>query len=94
MGVLDILAAQLVEPFRIGLLVALALTAANTSHTIGTLVPVVLGLIFVAVLIPMSLGSAGTDQLTATLVGLLSNAILLALILAARALYHRLARRS
>jgi hypothetical protein len=42
----------------------------------------------------MSLGSAGTDQLTATLVGLLSNAILLALILAARALYHRLARRS
>jgi len=93
MGVLDILAAQLVEPFRIGLLIALTLTAANTAQAMGRLIPTLLGLIFVAVLIPITLGSAGADRLTAILVGLVSNAIILALILAAVALYHRLTQR-
>ncbi|MGE0283300.1 MAG: hypothetical protein AB7P20_22145 [Rhizobiaceae bacterium] len=93
MGVLDILASQLVEPFRIGLLIALTLTAANTAQAVGRLVPTVLGLIFVAVLIPMTLGSAGADRLTAIIVGLFSNAIILAVILAAHALYRRLTQR-
>ncbi|PWK75550.1 hypothetical protein [Aminobacter sp. AP02] len=92
MPYLDIYLAQLIDPFRIGLLVALILTAANTAQALNRWIPIVLGIIFVAVLIPFSLGSAdGQSTTTAVVVGLASNATILAVLLAAKALYSRLA---
>lgn len=83
--------AQLVDPFRIGLLVALLFTAANTQATLNRWIPIALGLVFVAVLIPTTIGSgAGADIFPRILVGLFSNLTILAVLLAAKAAYLRL----
>ena len=63
MGFDNILLAQLLDPFRIGLIVVLVITAARTSANVGNWVPLVLGIVFVAVLIPMTLGSEGSRRL-------------------------------
>ncbi|WP_395447424.1 hypothetical protein ACHMW7_21065 [Aminobacter sp. UC22_36] len=92
MPYLDIYLAQLTDPFRIGLLIALVLTAANTAQALNRWIPIALGIVFVAVLIPFSIGANATvDATTSVLVGLLSNATILAVLLAAKALYSRLA---
>ncbi|WP_378943381.1 hypothetical protein [Mesorhizobium sp. ANAO-SY3R2] len=92
MPYLDIYLAQLLDPFRIGLLIALVLTAANTAQALNRWIPIALGVVFVAVLIPFSLGPADSHPAaTAVLVGLFSNATILALLLAAKAVYSRLA---
>ncbi len=92
MPFLDIYLAQLVDPFRIGLLVAMLLTSASTAPTLNRWIPIALGIVFIAVLIPFSFGS--TDETTKALavgVGLVSNVTLLAVLLAAKSLYRRLA---
>jgi hypothetical protein len=87
----DIYLAQLVDPFRVGLLVALLFTAANTQATLNRWIPIALGLVFVAVLIPTAMGSgAGADLFPQILVGLFSNLTILAVLLAAKAAYLRL----
>jgi cobalamin biosynthesis protein CobD/CbiB len=89
---LDIYLAQLTDPFRIGLLIALVLTAANTAQALNRWIPIALGIVFVAVLIPFSIGANATvDATTSVLVGLVANATILAVLLAAKALYSRLA---
>jgi hypothetical protein len=77
---LDLLTAQLTDPFRIGLLIAMVYTARNTAAQAGRLIPVILGIVFVAILIPMTLGSGAPDRTTAIAMGLLSNAIIVAII--------------
>lgn len=92
MPYLDIYLAQLTDPFRIGLLIALVLTAANTAQALNRWIPIALGIVFVAVLIPFSIGANATvDATTSVLVGLVTNATILAVLLAAKALYSRLA---
>lgn len=92
MPYLDIYLAQLIDPFRIGLLIALVLTAGNTAQTLNRWIPIALGIVFVAVLIPFSIGANSTvDTATSVLVGLASNATILAVLLGAKALYSRLA---
>ncbi|GAA4110235.1 hypothetical protein ACFFTN_05490 [Aminobacter aganoensis] len=92
MPYLDIYLAQLIDPFRIGLLIALVLTAANTAQTLNRWIPIALGIVFVAVLIPLSIGAnSAIDTPTSVLVGLASNATILAVLLGAKALYSRLA---
>lgn len=78
--IVDMLTSQLVDPFRIGLLIAMVYTAKNTAAQAGQLIPVLLGIVFVAVLIPMTLGSANADRTTAIGVGLLSNAIIVGIV--------------
>ena len=91
MSFVDIYLAQLVDPFRIGLLVALLFTAANTQAALNRWIPIALGLVFVAVLIPTTIGSsAGADVFQHILVGLFSNLTILAVLLAAKAAYLRL----
>lgn len=90
MSLADQMIAQFLDPFRIGLLVALVLTAYNTAGTIGVAVPLALGCVFVAVIIPITMQS-GSDvgATTAILTGLLVNAVIVGLILGARALWMR-----
>jgi formate/nitrite transporter FocA (FNT family) len=82
MSVVEILQMQLVDLFRIGLLAAMIYTASNTRAQAGRLTPIVFGIVFVAVLIPVAMGSGGADLTTAIVVGLFSNAIITAIIVA------------
>jgi threonine/homoserine/homoserine lactone efflux protein len=87
----DVYLAQLADPFRIGLLVALLFTAANTEASLNRWIPIVLGLVFVAVLIPAAIGTAaGANLFQTILVGLVSNLTILAVLLAAKLAYSRL----
>ena len=84
--------AQLTDPFRIGLVIMLLVTAARTAGTVGNLAPLALGVVFVAVLIPMAFAKEGDDMVTSIAVGLVTNVVLLGVALAAKAAFSRLAR--
>lgn len=88
----DIFLTQIVDPFRIGLIVMLLITAARTSATVGTLVPLALGVVFVAVLIPTALSSSDGDMVSQIAVGLVTNAVILGVALAAKAVFAGLMR--
>ena len=79
---LETLVSQLIDPFRIGLILFLFLTALRTRAAMGLATPLGLGVVFVAVLIPLTTGaSAETDnqaRLIAMALGIVSNAIILA----------------
>ena len=94
MALIDLLLSYLLDPFRIGLLIALALTTASTAAHTGRVVPLALGLVFVAVLIATTTGAAETGLSRAIGVGILANAIILGVILAAQAIWFRLSRRN
>jgi hypothetical protein len=52
----DLVIAALADPFRIALLAALVFTQSRTAAQTGTVLPLVLGVVFVAVMIPMTMG--------------------------------------
>jgi len=89
MGLFDLMAAQLSDPFRIGILIALAATMLRTRQATGVWRPLAAGAVFVAVLIPITLQAGQGDLVRAMAVGLLSNAVLLAAILGLGALVLR-----
>lgn len=91
MGLMDIFAEQIRDPFRIGLLIALVATMKRTQAATGTWVPLAAGVLFVAVIIPMTLAPPGDGSMVTVVgVGLLANLVLLAVILAALRLWQRL----
>ena len=93
MDIVGIMIAQLADPFRIGLLVALLFTARNRSATLHRWLPIALGLVFVAVLIPTAMASDADGEVGAQIgVGILSNAIILGLMLFAEAAFERFRR--
>ena len=93
MDITTILIEQLADPFRIGLLVALLFTAANARGPLNRWLPIALGLVFVAVLIPTAMASDDVEPVTAQIgVGLVANAIILGILLGSQALFDRLRR--
>ena len=91
MSLAELLLSQLLDPFRIGLLLALVFTAYNTAGTVGMAVPLILGAAFVAVLIPITMQFEDVAKTTAILTGLIANAVLVGIILAGRAAWKRFA---
>ncbi len=90
MTVTDILLTQITDPFRIGLLIALLVTARRTVDATGTILPLLLGIVFVAVIIPATRSSTGGPALwQAVGVGLVSNALLLGVALALHEIWRR-----
>ena len=84
----DLLLSQLTDVFRIGLLIALLLTMLRTRATSGTAIPLAAGVIFVAAIIPMTQGA--TEPLWRSIAtGLLANVMILAVLMAAWALFRR-----
>jgi hypothetical protein len=79
---IDLVQAQLLDPFRIGLIVALVATMFRTRAATGTVVPLAVGVVFVAGILPMTNPSAGVSLTDAVLAGLASNLIILAIVLA------------
>jgi len=81
----ELLLSQLLDPFRIGLLLALVFTAYNTAGKVGMAIPLILGAIFVAVLIPFSTQQEDIDKTMAVATGLAANAILIGMFIGVRA---------
>jgi hypothetical protein len=76
-----LLMSQLTDVFRIGLLTAMIYTTENTKAQTGVVVPLLAGIVFVAVIIPLTMPAAGVPMLQAIVVGLLANASLTAVLL-------------
>jgi hypothetical protein len=91
MTLTDLFLSQLIDPFRIGLLIALVLTAGRTRGVVGLLAPLGLGVVFVAVLIPLTLVPVqGAAFWTVAGVGIAANLVILAVIMAVQAMVLRL----
>ena len=86
----ELIQSQLLDPFRIGLLIALVVTMVRTAQVTGRLVPLVLGAIFVAVIIPSTNPPANATLTESVLAGLVSNGIILAIILAVVVVVRRM----
>ena len=90
MSLSDLLLSQLADPFRIGLLIALFVTMLRTQAASGTIVPLAVGAVFVAVILPVSAQSDLAAPLATVVgVGIIANVVLLAIILGAWTLYQR-----
>jgi hypothetical protein len=88
MPFLDLLLAQLTDVFRIGLIIALVVTTFRTQSVTGTIVPLLAGVVFVAVIIPLTMPTT-EPALQAIGVGVVANLILLAVAMAALQVYRR-----
>ena len=77
---------------RIGLLVALVFTMRKTEAATGRIIPLIAGVVFVAVILPSTLPDPTGSLTEQILAGLVSNAIILAVVLAGWALATRLRR--
>ena len=83
MSLTQMFLSQLADPFRIGLMVALVFTMARTRAATGTVLPLALGVVFVAVMIPMTMQTDASEPLWQRAgVGVLANAVILAAVLA------------
>ena len=91
-AVTDLVLSQLTDLFRIGLIIALVLTMRRTAAVTGRVLPLVLGVVFVAVMLPATMPRSGVDLADAVLAGLVSNTIILAPVLAIAALVARMRR--
>ena len=88
----DLVLLQLTDLFRIGLIIALVFTMRRTAAVTGRMFPLVLGVIFVAAMLPATMPSASASVTDAILAGLVSNTIILAVVLVAAGLIARLRR--
>ncbi|MGL4405631.1 MAG: hypothetical protein ACRCT6_07730, partial [Notoacmeibacter sp.] len=71
-----LVASQLVDPFRIGLIGALIYTTIRNSAVTGWLVPLGAGLLFVAYIIAIMFPKAGQTTLLAVGSGLVANFVI------------------
>ena len=91
MTVSEILFAQLTDPFRLGLIVALVVTMLRTELVTGRWLPLALGVAFVAVIIPTTIQSNAAEPLWRLVaVGLVANLLLLVVVLGIRHVVLRL----
>ena len=88
----DLVLAQLTDLFRIGLIIALVVTMRRTAAVTGRVFPLILGVIFVAAMLPLTVPGASASLTSAILAGLVSNTIILAVVLVAAGLIARLRR--
>lgn len=68
--------AQFTDIFRLGLLAGLVYTTERTRQQTGVLLPLIAGIVFVAVIIPATMPVAGVPQMTATVSGIAVNAVI------------------
>jgi hypothetical protein len=90
--VTDLVLSQLTDVFRIGLIVGLVYTMHRTASVTGRVMPLALGVVFLAILLPATMPSATTPLVDAAIAGIASNSIILACVLALAWLAMRLQR--
>ncbi|WP_353238868.1 hypothetical protein [Limnohabitans sp.] len=86
---IELVFSQLSDVFRIGLIMALVVTMLRTSSVTGRVLPLIAGVVFVAVIVPSTL-SGSTETLSQEIAaGLISNLIILVPVLVlARLIAH------
>jgi hypothetical protein len=90
MTMYELVTTQLTDIFRIGLLVGLWVTMNRTSAATGKLLPLVLGVVFVAVILPTTMPGGSPHLQDAILAGLFSNVLILAVVWLVAAVIKRL----
>ena len=88
----DLVLSQLSDPFRIGLIIALVVTMLRTSAVTGRVLPLAMGVVFVAVILPTTMPGGTASLNDAVLAGVASNPIILGVVLAIATLVTRLRR--
>lgn len=88
----DLLISQLSDLFRIGLIIALVVTMLRNAAVTGRVIPLILGVVFVAVILPTTMPSGSAGLAETIFAGLISNSIILILVLAVTYLIARLRR--
>jgi hypothetical protein len=86
----DLLIAQMIDPFRIGLLVALVWMMLRTEAQSGRWLPLAAGAGFFAVLLPATTGAGQAPLPLAIGTGLVANVLILAVILGLWEAWRRL----
>ncbi|HEY6917731.1 MAG TPA: hypothetical protein VI412_00620 [Tabrizicola sp.] len=86
----ELIQSQLMDPFRIGLIVALVITMFRTRAATGSAIPLALGVVFVAVIIPSTQPTGAASLTEAVLAGVVSNLIILGIVLALAMIVRRL----
>jgi hypothetical protein len=89
---IDLVLSQLTDVFRIGLMVGLVFTMRRTAAVTGRILPLVLGVVFVAVMLPATMPTAAGELTDHMIAGLASNTIILAAVLALASLVARFRR--
>ncbi len=77
----DLVLAQLTDVFRIGLIIGLVFTMHKTAAVTGRVLPLALGVVFLAVMLPATMPSPSVSFADAIVAGLVSNTIILAPVL-------------
>lgn len=88
----DLVMLQLTDLFRIGMIVGLVVTMHRTAAVTGRVIPLALGVVFLAVMLPVTMPVGTTNLTDAILAGLISNSIILAPVLALGWLITRMRR--
>lgn len=90
MPLIDILTSQLTDLFRIGLMIALIITAKRNVAATGWVLPLIFGVIFVAIMIPSTLQTQSTEPFWRLVaVGIVANLVILAAALGGFAVFKR-----
>jgi hypothetical protein len=94
LSIATLLQSQLTDVFRIGLIIALIFTAMRTRPVMGLTIPLLAGVVFVAVIIPatMQVGSS-LPMLMRVGVGIVANLIILGICLGVWEAVRRLTNR-
>ncbi len=91
MTLTELLLSQLADVFRIGLVIALVYTALRNRAVTGMVIPLLAGIVFIAVIIPATL--PGVEPMPRAVgVGMVANLILVAVAMAGVMLLRRLRR--
>jgi hypothetical protein len=85
----DLVLSQLTDLFRIGLLIGLVYTMHRTAAVTGRVLPLALGVVFVAVILPTTLPQPNVPLMDSIFSGLIANTIILAPVLLVAALMAR-----
>lgn len=87
----EIIQTQLTDIFRIGLLVGLVVTMDRTRAQTGVVLPLVAGVIFVAIIVPVTTRTLpGVPLWQDIAAGVVSNTVVLAFCMAGWALFRRM----
>ncbi|MGL4445240.1 MAG: hypothetical protein ACRCU1_16565 [Alsobacter sp.] len=78
MEISALLVQQFTDVFRLGLLAGLIYTTERTRLQTGVVVPLIAGVVFVAVIIPATMPVAGVSLWRAAATGLVVNAVIVA----------------
>lgn len=87
---IDLIQSQLLDPLRLGLIVALVVTMFRTRAATGTVIPLAAGVVFVAAILPLTQGAGESGLTLAVAAGIVSNLIILGIVFALAMIVRRL----